>query len=655
MFPTFFIPGDSSLIVSSYCTTSEDQNVTFASNPELVAGDLELLFISAYTNGTLSYGAVDGNPWHCIMDRYRLINTNAWIGTAGSVLTHRVMARWYDPADAAYTMASTAALMHTTCVSIAIRGANANDPLFTGWFSRHNAGAMGEQGVGPIQFLEAAQAGDLIVAGWKPAATATWNPDPDPDVTEFSCEPANATGIYTPVLGFFASGGNANNLLPYSRTLDLSSWTDTGLTRTVNPAAVWCADFDLKLQPTAANSLHRTETTVTLEQGETYVFAGSFGSTGNAAIWLTVEFPSGARHGICVSGSGNTETDLTDTAYGFNVGDVQASSFDISGDGVGQAGWGMLLPFTATEAGDYKLHLSIHTNTTYEPYTAHAGNTSTNVYLNDLVLQKGPLSAPPMFYPTTTPVSPGDLPYELVPMGYRTNTGVTLSERQNFGFVVRKRGGVRPLCKLASTRFRGYNLQVTDNEITTTYQRAFTNVFASYVKPQPLHSSHAVAAIMNRTKKFYFELYVSSFGSSVALPEYAIGAALNETMHVASNDQNAEVGDTTYQYAYTATGQIYTDGTVEGSAVDAWQAGDYIGVGINLEDWEITYYRNGTLQFTSPITNNEGRYGLWMGMVNFFDESTHDMEARFVYNFKGAFGGRKPSGFSALDFDNEVA
>ena len=107
MFPTFYIPGGSDLIVSSYCTSATDQNTTFESNPDLIAGDLELLFVTAYTNGTLTWGTVDGAPWHAIMDRYRLMNTNAWIGIAGNTLTHRVLARWYDPLDSQYTVSST--------------------------------------------------------------------------------------------------------------------------------------------------------------------------------------------------------------------------------------------------------------------------------------------------------------------------------------------------------------------------------------------------------------------------------------------------------------------------------------------------------------------------------------------------------------------
>jgi hypothetical protein len=281
-----------------------------------------------------------------------------------------------------------------------------------------------------------------------------------------------------------------------------------------------------------------------------------------------------------------------------------------------------------------------------QPDDATAGTYNGNQWtaISGVVLQEGPtFNQIASYIPTTdAPVLKGERAGVLFPAPTNVLFGYWT------GLVMRRAGGKRPLCRLFAPRMQHVSMEFGDTSFTDTTEK-HDDAQHGY---NAIGTSQAVYELLP-AKKFYMEMRVDAIGATH--DAYTCGVAFHQSVQSWHQNQGASmpvVGDTAGQYAYVSNGKTWTDGTQDAGTVTAWAAGDYVGVGIDFTNWQVTHYLNGTLVKTQSIPNDWRRGALWCGCFGVRGESATSLQA--TYNFRGPFGGRKPSGFTAFDFDNEV-
>ena len=133
----------------------------------------------------------------------------------------------------------------------------------------------------------------------------------------------------------------------------------------------------------------------------------------------------------------------------------------------------------------------------------------------------------------------------------------------------------------------------------------------------------------NLTKgKWHFEVKVGDSNQ-----KNCIGIAGATTPHV-SGDSTLAFGDSSNEYSYTATGELRHSGSSTGSWGSSFTNGDIIGCAFDLDNNELFFYKNGTIQnsgsaysITDPTSTLSGGY--FVGAGDFASDNTSTME----YNF----------------------
>ena len=133
----------------------------------------------------------------------------------------------------------------------------------------------------------------------------------------------------------------------------------------------------------------------------------------------------------------------------------------------------------------------------------------------------------------------------------------------------------------------------------------------------------------NLTKgKWHFEVKVGDSNG-----KNCIGIAGATTPHV-SGDSTLAFGDSANEYSYTATGELRHSGSSTGSWGSSFTNGDIIGCAFDLDNNELFFYKNGTIQnsgsaysITDPTSTLSGGY--FVGAGDFASDNTSTME----YNF----------------------
>ena len=133
----------------------------------------------------------------------------------------------------------------------------------------------------------------------------------------------------------------------------------------------------------------------------------------------------------------------------------------------------------------------------------------------------------------------------------------------------------------------------------------------------------------NLTKgKWHFEVKVGDSNG-----KNCIGIAGATTPHV-SGDSTLAFGDSANEYSYTASGEFRHSGSSTGSWGSSFTNGDIIGCAFDLDNNELFFYKNGTIQnsgtaysITDPTSTLTGGY--FVGAGDFASDNTSTME----YNF----------------------
>lgn len=221
---------------------------------------------------------------------------------------------------------------------------------------------------------------------------------------------------------------------------------------------------------------------------------------------------------------------------------------------------------------------------------------------------------------------------------------------------MRRAGGARPPCKLFAPIFKTIGWDIGDLTVNSLKLRHTGGQWLDQTGSTPMYagisSTHCVYGLLPQ-KKFYYEMKPTAFGASGAIEDFAIGFAppgLVQHRH-SGLKPHATAQE---RYAYCSDGKIYENGALV-TTITGWSVNDNVGAAIDLTNAEIKYYRNGTLVHTTDISGSVYLYGMWCVHCSINSAYASDEAATFEWNFAGSFSGRKPSGFYAWDFDNEVA
>ena len=168
----------------------------------------------------------------------------------------------------------------------------------------------------------------------------------------------------------------------------------------------------------------------------------------------------------------------------------------------------------------------------------------------------------------------------------------------------------------------------TFNALDNTYsQGTFTQGNLKIVTSSSLYCTNT--STFNLTKgKWHFEVKVGDSNG-----KNCIGIAGATTPHV-SGDSTLAFGDSANEYSYTATGELRHSGSSTGSWGSSFTNGDIIGCAFDLDNNELFFYKNGTIQnsgtaysITDPTSTLSGGY--FVGAGDFASDNTSTME----YNF----------------------
>jgi hypothetical protein len=408
---------------------------------------------------------------------------------------------------------------------------------------------------------------------------------------------------------------------------------------------------------------HYIEQSVELEAGKTYCLAVAGGTNDlgsqQTSVHLTYVKPDNTEHGVGIRGAGS----YTNATWRVNVAGSEIEWGDNPGPGYmsdvpsvfNLAGGLLHLPIICTESGTYKIRINVGVNLPVtDPTTAQAGNANAVWYHSDIVLQESNVAAQmPVFVPTEAdPILPEDAEFYIPPIWNTVGLGDATGLRTAC-FVLRRNTTIptRPPCYLHAPGIDGRRFDFAADGLSLTSTRGR---YYSTIRVNCIQSSHAVSRYLTGATKFYYEMNVTSFGSGGTDDDYFIALNLVEAGNVNLHYVNQPYKHA-YQYGYSSTGKVYNSGTLVGSGYATWQIGDEVGASIDFENWEIKFYRNGTVIETISIVDDGRRDGLFMAAVGLTGVNTYATEAELSANFRGPFGGRKPSGFVAFDFDNEVA
>lgn len=112
-----------------------------------------------------------------------------------------------------------------------------------------------------------------------------------------------------------------------------------------------------------------------------------------------------------------------------------------------------------------------------------------------------------------------------------------------------------------------------------------------------------------------------------------------------------------YTY-YNWTGDIGGNGSTESTGNASWASGDIIGIAVDYLNSQIDFYHNGTLQDSVSMFDPSYTYSM-MDQVPHKIVVVHALGSRADhnsghFNFSGPFTYTKPTGFVAIDWQNEV-
>ena len=177
------------------------------------------------------------------------------------------------------------------------------------------------------------------------------------------------------------------------------------------------------------------------------------------------------------------------------------------------------------------------------------------------------------------------------------------------------------------------------------YENAFAGGNGNTTAPGGSSANHNmfVSTLAVSKGKYYFEAEIDAYGGS------------NPSIGIASYDVNLTfgnyVGGITGTIGYTGNGNINENGSSLVTGLNSYTSGDIIGVGLDLDNNKIYFYKNGTLENTGGTTITNRLYG--------FAVSQYGNTGHWLANFgNGYFGttaisseGTNASGLGKFEYD----
>lgn len=244
-----------------------------------------------------------------------------------------------------------------------------------------------------------------------------------------------------------------------------------------------------------------------------------------------------------------------------------------------------------------------------------------------------------------------------------TNTAFSASQpTYAFTLMIRAAGKPAPTIDLRQTQWIPHDF----NHLSATEFEEYKTGFKKWSMARRIDACSAYAhcprpAIPNMGHdKLYCEYTIEAIGSSSGTPSdpWVYVQTVGDGAEHAGADKDRPPRSAlalSAQYSTAAWGILgrFSEFGTSASGFTGFSAGDILGVGVNYADGEVTWYKNGTLVRTTTMDTDRTSYWLGTGIA-FGEGSRTNHFPQITVNWTGPFGGRKPAGFEAWDWPNEV-
>lgn len=626
------------------------------------AGDTQLIVINYQGTSGASFvpPTINGDPWW-------LVSRYDGYYDYGAQGYQYIFWRQYDPLDGDFQFNNGSGSTKGCYTSVLLKNQNTEDPMFNVMYQPHFGSVVyGPWPNGSITGLECVESGDLAVFVSAPDNQQRTDLT-GPSDAEFFCNLFMNNGS-SPHISSLVSGSavyksRQNNLLKNSTDFSTSGgWTATRCTIS-NPAP---GTYDIQpanIADDGTATVHYIEQQVTLEAGKSYLLAIALVdylftfAQQDARIYMTVLDSSNNEAGIsCIAAVGAypalvAGTNPTTILPSDNFSRGVFYAFQLTGNRTA-GGYGFYIRPSVTDTYRVRIYVSRYDT---DP-TVSGSNPIGSVTLTGVTLMEcGDHTVPSFLETAGSPLLPNST-RGIVPSIPRRSTSLSPTEVTGYTLpILRRAGGPRPLCKLFAPYAKVIGFDITDTTVDSLLLRHTGGQWLDQTGATPLYigisATHCVYGLLSQ-KKFYYEMKPTALGGAGAIDEFAIGFAPPGVAQHRPSTVKPHSG-MAGRFAYCADGKIYVDGT-NTTTVTAWSANDNIGASIDFTNAEIKFYRNGSVVHTADISGSAYRYGIWVAHCSINGATASDEAATFEWNFKGPFGGRKPVGFYAFDFDNEV-
>ena len=163
----------------------------------------------------------------------------------------------------------------------------------------------------------------------------------------------------------------------------------------------------------------------------------------------------------------------------------------------------------------------------------------------------------------------------------------------------------------------------------------------THVEMNNVYPGNVLGTLGASSGKYYWEVTISGTGSSAN--GYATGVAVAEWSKV-----NSDPGSTASPFSsYIDSRSLFFHNAISVSNSTTFTAGDVIGIALNLDDSEISYFKNNTIVGSAqPLVEGQTYFP-------FFKNSTTVADLRYTVNFgQKSWNYTAPTGYVALQQDN---
>jgi hypothetical protein len=434
------------------------------------------------------------------------------------------------------------------------------------------------------------------------------------------------------------------NLFPRARLNLNGDWTLTNLT-IIEPNTA--SDIQTtRLASTVANARHTFTRSINLVAGQRYTFATYM--AGEEWYWLSVN--DGSERGWFFNGDSTSDIDNLGSQIG-----TGATPRVIAKGSAGAIGEMAIRAITFVSAVTGPATFTIGLSSA-DGVLSEAGSVGNRAYINAVHLYRGGGAQLPINKLLTS----GSEITGVNGLAGRYASGVDFGtgapyEAATFALEIRAASSAPARCRLMEHYAKcGGFLHPSDTLGLRTQMPNADSDTIGYVA-----NKMALPTTWGGPGKYYFEFTINQLDSETSVDSWRVGYADFETAPYGVDPGGAGasfggMGDTDKSCAIARGASNTIRTIVDTINVDTAGApyivGDIIGIAVDFDLSVFRFFRNG-VEIGSPrakLAINKPLYaafGAGNGTTN-----TRD----FTFNFTGPFGGRKPSGFSAYDFENEV-